>query len=190
MASLFRNMPTKYITLLHQDGRVTPRLKCLINTKGESVTILLEGDAGLLLPGDRIETVTEEGTTLSYQVIDPRFHPRRFGTASYYNAHVEQEGEYYRSPTGQVYAGAAAPAEPNVSPDHALLFETLRVFASSQPDSQTLLFFIREMEPAVGTPHYPALYDAFIQTVSERIPQFAYFIPPLSHLLLQSAASS
>lgn len=192
MASLFRNMPTKYITLLRQDGQVTPRLKGLINAKGESITILLEGAPGLLEPGDRLETTTDEGVTLSYRVTDPGFHPRRFGTASYYNARVEEEGSYYRSPTGQVYAGASAagPAEPDHSAGESLLFETLRVFAAAQPDSQALLFFIREMELAVGTPHYPALYDAFIQTVSGRIPQFARFIPPLSHLLLQSGVSS
>lgn len=202
MASLFRNMPTKYVTLLHQDGRVTPRLKALINTKGDNVTILLEGVFGLLLSGDRIETTTDEGMTLSYRVTDPGFHPKRFGTASYYNARVEKEGAYYRSPAGKVYAsanpaaGQAADtpsqrqAEPGLSSSGALLFETLRVFAASQEDSQALLFFIREMEQAVGTPHYPALYDAFIQTIAGRIPQFAYFIPPLSHLLLQSGSSS
>ena len=55
MASIFRGLPTKQVTLLHQDGRVTPRQKSLINDKGNYIMIILEGGPDLIQAGDRIE---------------------------------------------------------------------------------------------------------------------------------------
>lgn len=212
MASIFRGLPTKQVTLLHQDGRVTPRQKSLINDKGNYIMIILEGEPNLIQAGDRIEYKDRDGMVDVYVVIDPGYHAKQFGVKPYYSAKVEKDGSYFQSATGQTFATASAPKQatpqagtasasvtaqrpitpvaPAASavqgPSHQLLFETLRTFVSSQEDKQTLLFLINEMEASVGTPNYVAMYDSFIQTIAGRIPQFAYFIPQLSHLLQDS----
>ena len=206
MASIFRGIPTKTVTLLHQNGGVTPRQKALINDKGSYTMIILEGDPGLIQAGDRIEYKDKDGMVDVYVVVDPGYHAKQFGVKPYYSAKVEKDGAYFQSASGQTYAGAATvsaaassaanagPASPAAasssstvqSPSTQLLFETLRTFVASQEDKQTLLFLINEMEASVGTPNYAAMYDSFIQTIASRIPVFAYFIPQLSHLLLDS----
>lgn len=222
MASIFRGLPTKQVTLLHQDGRVTPRQKSLINDKGSYIMIILEGDSDLIQAGDRIEYKDRDGMVDVYVVIDPGYHAKQFGVKPYYSAKVEKDGSYFQSASGRSYqtavsasqpvstaasvvpTAAAASAATNVSmqsqdvvqpivnssytpgPSAQLLFETLRTFVTSQEDKQTLQFLINEMESSVGTPNYAAMYDSFIQTIAGRIPQFAYFIPQLSHLLLEN----
>ena len=210
MASIFRGLPTKQVTLLHQDGRVTPRQKSLINDKGNYIMIILEGEPGLIQSGDRIEYKDRDGMVDVYVVIDPGYHAKQFGVKPYYSAKVEKDGSYFQSATGQTFAkasashtapraaapsAAASPSAVTAAPSAAstaqgpstqLLFETLRTFVASQEDKQTLQFLIGEMEASVGTPNYVAMYDSFIQTISGRIPQFAYFIPQLSHLLQDS----
>lgn len=185
MASIFRGLPTKQVTLLHQDGRVTPRQKSLINDKGNYIMIILEGEPDLIQAGDRIEYKDRDGMVDVYVVIDPGFHAKQFGVKPYYSAKVERDGSFFQSATGQTFAArAAAPTAQN--PSAQVLFETLRTFVISQEDKQTLQFLINEMEASVGTPNYVAMYDSFIQTIAGRIPQFAYFIPQLSHLLQDS----
>ena len=210
MASIFRGLPTKQVTLLHQDGRVTPRQKSLINDKGNYIMIILEGEPGLIQAGDHIEYKDRDGMVDVYVVIDPGYHAKQFGVKPYYSAKVEKDGSYFQSATGQTFAtasashtaprvdapsAAASPSAVTAAPSAAsttqgpstqLLFETLRTFVASQEDKQTLQFLIGEMEASVGTPNYVAMYDSFIQTISGRIPQFAYFIPQLSHLLQDS----
>lgn len=216
MASIFRGLPTKQVTLLHQDGRVTPRQKSLINDKGNYIMIILEGAPDLIQAGDRIEYKDRDGMVDVYVVIDPGYHAKQFGVKPYYSAKVEKDGSYFQSATGQTYAktSASTTSNPVTAPQynevsvaatatsHApqprpasasvqgsstqLLFETLRTFVTSQEDKQTLQFLIGEMEASVGTPDYIAMYDSFIQTIAGRIPQFAYFIPQLSHLLQDS----
>ena len=221
MASIFRGLPTKQVTLLHQDGRVTPRQKSLINDKGNYIMIILEGEQGLIQAGDRIEYKDRDGMVDVYVVVDPGYHAKQFGVKPYYSAKVEKDGSYFQSATGQTFAKASAapqttshsisqtasqvtassgasrsvspvassvtPAASSVQgPSTQLLFETLRTFVISQEDKQTLQFLIGEMESSVGTPNYVAMYDSFIQTIAGRIPQFAYFIPQLSHLLQDS----
>lgn len=220
MASIFRGLPTKQVTLLHQDGRVTPRQKSLINDKGNYIMIILEGEPGLIQAGDHIEYKDRDGMVDVYVVIDPGYHAKQFGVKPYYSAKVEKDGSYFQSATGQTFATATTPTQPlssssnqshakpemsplsspAVAPSRAampgnatvqgpstqLLFETLRTFVTSQEDKQTLQFLIGEMEASVGTPNYVTIYDSFIQTISGRIPQFAYFIPQLSHLLQDS----
>ena len=222
MASIFRGLPTKQVTLLHQDGRVTPRQKSLINDKGNYIMIILEGEPGLIQAGDHIEYKDRDGMVDVYVVIDPGYHAKQFGVKPYYSAKVEKDGSYFQSATGQTFAKASAshtapraaapatavsqsatatpyaatsPSAVTATPSAAstaqgpstqLLFETLRTFVVSQEDKQTLQFLIGEMEASVGTPNYVAMYDSFIQTISGRIPQFAYFIPQLSHLLQDS----
>ncbi len=184
MASIFRGLPTKQVTLLHQDGRVTPRQKSLINDKGTYTMIILEGELGLIQAGDRIEYKDRDGMVDVYVVVDPGYHAKQFGVKPYYSARVEKDGAYFQSATGQTYTRGATVAK---EPSSQLLFETLRTFVSSQEDKQTLQFLIGEMEASVGTPNYAAMYDSFIQAIAGRIPQFAYFIPQLSHLLLECA---
>ena len=221
MASIFRGLPTKQVTLLHQDGRVTPRQKSLINDKGNYIMIILEGGPDLIQTGDRIEYKDRDGMVDVYVVIDPGFHAKQFGVKPYYSAKVEKDGSYFQSATGQTFVKPSAPAQtvrntdweatssgvsqtttasvaagiprptssgiPTVqNPSTQLLFETLRTFVISQEDKQTLQFLINEMEGSVGTSNYVAMYDSFIQTIAGRIPQFAYFIPQLSHLLQDS----
>ena len=220
MASIFRGLPTKQVTLLHQDGRVTPRQKSLINDKGNYIMIILEGEPDLIQAGDRIEHKDRDGMVDVYVVIDPGYHPKQFGVKPYYSAKVEKDGSYFQSASGQTYAKATSilqratqetstssaasqtttspttmsrpvtPVAPvssvNQGPSNQLLFDTLRTFVSSQEDKQTLQFLIGEMEASVGTANYVAMYDSFIQTIAGRIPQFAYFIPQLSHLLQDS----
>ena len=215
MASIFRGLPTKQVTILHQDGTVIPRQKSLINDKGSYIMIILEGTEGLIQAGDRIEYKDRDGMVEVYVVIDPGYHAKQFGVKPYYSAKVEKDGSYFQSATGQTFATAATSAfkgtttssagtsgvsskpaasvaTPSVAstpapqgPGTQLLFETLRTFVSGQEDKQTLLFLINEMESSVGTDNYSAMYDSFIQTISGRIPMFAYFIPQLSHLLLE-----
>ncbi|MBP3702066.1 MAG: hypothetical protein J6I64_09250 [Lachnospiraceae bacterium] len=188
MASIFRGLPTKQVTLLHQDGRVTPRQKSLINDKGNYIMIILEGDPDLIQTGDRIEYKDKDGMVDVYVVVDPGYHAKQFGVKPYFSAKVEKDGAYFQSASGQTYTrgGQTAPSSSPTGPSTQLLFDTLRTFVSSQEDKQTLQFLIGEMEASVGTTNYPAMYDSFIQTISGRIPQFAYFIPQLSHLLLES----
>ncbi len=215
MASIFRGLPTKQVTLLHQDGRVTPRQKSLINDKGNYIMIILEGEPNLIQAGDRIEYKDRDGMVDVYVVIDPGYHAKQFGVKPYYSAKVEKDGSYFQSATGQTFAKAStttqraphatAPSAATVAsrpvasvtasvsfaatvqgPSTQLLFETLRTFVDSQEDKQTLQFLIGEMEASVGTHNYVAMYDSFIQTIAGRIPQFAYFIPQLSHLLQDS----
>ena len=218
MASIFRGLPTKQVTLLHQDGHVTPRQKALINDKGNYIMIILEGEPGMIQAGDRIEYKDRDGMVDVYVIIDPGYHAKQFGVKPYYSAKVEKDGSYFQSATGQTFAksntaqptagtqtvatapatarsgsSAAAHTAPQIRPQTAsaqgpstqLLFETLRTFFASQEDKQTLLFLIGEMESSVGTSNYAAMYDSFIQTIAGRIPLFAYFIPQLSHLLLE-----
>ncbi len=204
MASIFRGLPTKQVTLLHQDGRVTPRQKALINDKGNYIMIILEGEPGLIQAGDHIECKDKDGMVDVYVVTDPGYHGKQFGVKPYYSAKVEKEGAYFQSASGQSFrqggTPSGSPAEPvshaasprpvvSQSPSAQLLFETLRTFVASQEDKQTLQFLIGEMEKSVGTADYPAMYDSFIQTIAGRIPQFAYFIPQLSHLLLEDTGT-
>ena len=219
MASIFRGLPTKQVTLLHQDGRVTPRQKCLINDKGNYIMIILEGEPNLIQAGDHIEYKDRDGMVDAYVVIDPGYHAKQFGVKPYYSAKVEKDGSYFQSATGQTYAKASAQTAPSANlgstdsgapstssasvttaaphatktvtstapnPSTQILFETMRTFVISQADKQTLQFLINEMESSLGTPNYVAMYDSFIQTIAGRIPQFAYFIPQLSHLLQDS----
>lgn len=214
MASIFRNLPTQRIDIFKQNGKVIPKQKAIINTKGNGVTIILEGDPDIVQSGDYIDVEMPEGLTRRYRVLDPGYHPKQFGITPYYSAKAELEQEYFRTGMDSVYTRSPQPVSASASPDQKgtspafsqngrnntpgpirgnaacsdsgtqVLFETMRTFVTAQKDKPILLLLIQEMEQCVGTSQYPAAYDAFIQTISDRIAQFAYFIPHLSHLLL------
>ena len=71
MASIFRGLPTKQVTILHQDGTVIPRQKSLINDKGSYIMIILEGTEGLIQAGDHIEYKDRDGMVEVYVVMTP-----------------------------------------------------------------------------------------------------------------------